>query len=442
VLDTGKIVKLCLNEGATEAEVYIVRKKSLLVKFSTNIDNIKLTENVGIGLRVAVGKRIAVLGVTDISDLGISEAIRSVVKIAKISPEDPGWVSLPSTLNKSPVSGTYDRKTANATVDESIERVRLSMEAVRIGSMYSRPVRGLLNISTEKVIIENSYSGPIERSETIVGFYINARSDYGGKTATFSKSRIERSLDQIPFEDLGKEAGEKAWEFTQAKGIKTGKYNLLINAETMASIIDVMLSQVISAEAVQKGRSPLGDKLGKQVFTELLTVIDDGLNGYRIGGREFDDEGIPTKRTVVIDKGVLKSFLYDTYTANKEGRESTGNAWRTLSTTPRPVPNRLVVQEGSASLDELLNETRNGLYVVSTIGEWLSNPISGSLNATITHAYIVKDGDVIATGKGAVVSADFYDIMKSKLVLIGKDVFNSWKVTAPSMLFSNIQIAG
>jgi len=161
-----------------------------------------------------------------------------------------------------------------------------------------------------------------------------------------------------------------------------------------------------------------------------------------VSSRSFDDEGYPTSDKAVFEGGVLKTYLYDTYTARKDGVESTGNALRTYSSNPTPSPNHLIVEPGDLSLEEIISEVREGVYVVRTIGEWLSNPVSGNLNATVTHAYIIRNGEIGKTCKGFVISGNFYEVFREKIELLSKEFRHSVRSSSPHILLKSVRLAG
>ena len=168
---------------------------------------------------------------------------------------------------------------------------------------------------------------------------------------------------------------------------------------------------------------------------------DNGVLPGGLGSREFDDEGIPTRVNTVIERGILKTFLYDTYTAYKEGKESTGNALRSYWSAPTPAPNNLILKVGDCSFDELISDVKEGIYIVTTIGEWLSNPVSGQLNATVTHGYLIKNGELTQPIGGFSISSNFYELIRSKVELLGKDLENYGSSYSPPVKVSEIIVA-
>jgi PmbA protein len=192
-------------------------------------------------------------------------------------------------------------------------------------------------------------------------------------------------------------------------------------------------------------------KVGQVVASEEVSMIDEGRMVGGIGTRQFDDDGTPQTMVPVIEKGRLRGFLYDSYTASKENRQSTGNAHRDVGAwaaspnymkTPSPYPNNLIVKPGDFSREELLNETRTGPYVAETNGEWLSNPISGDLSAAVSSGFLIENGELGKPVKGVIVSANFFDILKGKMNLRADDLDNSGPVYAPTTQVLDMTVAG
>ncbi|MDW8010919.1 MAG: metallopeptidase TldD-related protein, partial [Sulfolobales archaeon] len=209
-------------------------------------------------------------------------------------------------------------------------------------------------------------------------------------------------------------------------------------------VLQPLIVPAVCADSVQKGRSPLKNKVGSQVVSENLTIIDDGTHPGLVGTRGFDDEGVPTTRKYVIDRGVLKGFLYDTYTALIEGRNSTGNAFRSVPySTPVPWISNLIVEGGHGSLSDLVKDVRRGVVVYSTIGEWLSNPVSGLLNATITNGMYVENGEEKFPVKGVVISGNIYDVLKPVDIRVSSERESCFgRFVLPALYLPKITLAG
>jgi len=198
---------------------------------------------------------------------------------------------------------------------------------------------------------------------------------------------------------------------------------------TFGELFELMLGTSISALNVQEERSRFKGKIGEQVANEDFTIIDDGTLPEGFNTRISDDEGIPRQKTPVIEKGTLKSFLYDNYSAKREGRESTGNANRRaillgpapFAVQPRVAPSNLVLESRKGSLQDLIAEIQDGILVKgSMMGVLHSNFVTGDFSVTATNAFRIKNGQVAHPLKPCSVGGNFHESMKS-IMAIGND---------------------
>ncbi len=441
-MDVESILKLAMKYGASEAEIYLLTSRAVSLKTSDKIISSSSSKIASLGIRIAVGKKVAVVGTQDISDEGIKKAAYAAVHIAKASPEDPGWRGFNDKVGLTPVKGLWDKETAEAGPEELKKVADSALQAVFESSKYSKPIRGSFTTSSSIIELINSYGGPVKSEGTSATMSINVKAVVNGDEGTFNDFDASTSLRDLRAIERAREAGRRAPEFAEATKIRTGIYNVILDTLVASSFLNVMLSPALSALNIQEGRSPLKGKLMQEVLSPKLVIEDVGTDPELLSSRNFDDEGFPVSDKIVFEGGVLRTYLYDTYTAKKEGVESTGNAWRTYSSNPAPSPNHLVVKPGDSSLHEIISEVKEGVYVMRTIGEWLSNPVSGSLNATVTHAYLITNGEIKGTCKGFVISGNFYEVFKDKVRLLSKEFRHSIRASSPHILLKSVKLAG
>jgi PmbA protein len=436
-------IKRALNAGATEAEVYIQKRKQIRVEFAEKIENFKVTESTGLSVRVALNKKIATYSSSILNENEAGEAVAKAVKIARVTPEDPNWKHMNTDFGKAPAEGYYDETLEKLDYSEIVDTLLSSISAMKDFDKRVKPTRGILHLETSSISLSNSSGQTCSRDETHVTVWMRAKAEDSGMKSTGTEHREARFWKEVDLRNLALSAAEKAVKFLKAKPITGRKMSVIFKNQVFASILGVILSGPISADWVQKGRSPLSGKLSRKVASENITIVDNGLmrGGWRT--KPFDDEGHPTQKTPIIEKSVLKNYIYDTYTALKDDVKSTGNANRPYYwVIPQPMPNNLILEPGRASLEEVIRETREGIYVEETIGEWLSNPVSGNLNATVTHGFLVKNGELTEPIKGVVISGNFYELLKGGIEIIGKDLLNSVQNYSPTVKLSELTMAG
>jgi PmbA protein len=443
-MELGEIaVRKAIGAGASEAEAYLQRTSEIRVEFAEEIENLKTIESLGIGLRVAIGKKIASYSTSILNESEIGEAAVKAVKIAKVASEDPNWNHMNKKFGKSRAEGYYDEALKSVDYPEITETLVSAIDLIKNYDKRVSPTRGLLGIQTSTISIANSYNENCERKETLIGVWMSARAEDAGMKSTGQENQEARFWKEIKFKDLAVKAAEKAVKSLKAKPIPSQKTSAIIRNQIFANILGVLLSEPISADWVLEGRSPLSNKLGTKIASENVNILDDGLMRGGLRTRPFDDEGHPTQKTPIVEKGTCKNYLYDTYTALKGKAESTGNAQRyNYWSKPQPLPSNLVLKSGTASPEEIIQDTKNGIFIEETIGEWLSNPVSGNLNATVTHGYLIKNGELKEPIKGVVISGNFYELLKSGIETIGNDLRNSMQNYSPTVKLTELTIAG
>ncbi|MEM1916291.1 MAG: metallopeptidase TldD-related protein, partial [Ignisphaera sp.] len=251
------------------------------------------------------------------------------------------------------------------------------------------------------------------------------------------------TLREFDMNELIKNAVEVAVLTIRSKPIDTGSYNVIFMPQVLASILRTLIAPALRADQVQKNRSPLIKKLFSQVLSEEITIIDDGVAPNMIRSAPFDDEGVAMKRKTVVDKGVLLTYLYDTYTAYIDNQESTGNAVRHgLASPPVPDITNIILLPGTSSIENIVNDLKEAIVVYATIGEWLSNPVNGNLGATVVNAVYFKNGTPLHGVKGVTISGNIYNLLDRDLVAVSRDIELVGNMLVPAICSKNVAIAG
>ena len=193
---------------------------------------------------------------------------------------------------------------------------------------------------------------------------------------------------------------------------------------------------------MQRGQSPFKDKIGEKVASENLTINDDGLFESGLRTSVFDGEGVPHQKTPVIEKGVLRNFLYDNYSAKKDGKESTGNASRAgyLSTPSIDTTNFHIIP-GDKTSDEMLREVDDGLIVYFLQGAHSSNPVSGEFSVVATPAWKIEKGEITHCSRGVMLAGNVFELLKNVNV-VGCNERQMGTLIAPWIMVENVRIVG
>ena len=250
-------------------------------------------------------------------------------------------------------------------------------------------------------------------------------------------SRLFSGLDVTV---IGKKAASNALTLLGARTAPTIKCPVLFTPYAAVNFLEVFIS-AFSADSVQKGKSLLKHKIGETIASGTFNLIDDGLLPGGLGTAPFDDEGVSMTQKELIRDGRLQRFLYDTYTAAKEGTSSTGNGLRGgYSSTPHVGPTNLYVPKGDSSRESIILEMGKGIEIMEIMGMHTANPISGDFSVGVSGVWI-ENGKPAHPIRGGAIAGNFIDLLK-KVEKIGSDLRFFGGVGSPSLLVSDLSVSG
>lgn len=266
-------------------------------------------------------------------------------------------------------------------------------------------------------------------------------------------NRVEGDDVLILYDQLGTSVWEDDYlafarrlveKLTMARNITTIKPRKMpvLFAPTGTLALMLPLSEGLNGKSVYKGTSPIKDKVGEKLFDEKITFIDDGTIDGKFASASFDDEGVPHRRNVLVDKGVLKGFVYDLKTAAQSGVESTGNGSRQLFYPPDPAFTNMVIQPGETPLRDMLAEMDEGIIVEDVLGIGQGNIISGAFSNPLALAYKVVKGEIVGRVKDLSIAGNIYDLLKNVAAVSHEAQWVYSTFYAPYILMPEMNVAG
>jgi PmbA protein len=210
-----------------------------------------------------------------------------------------------------------------------------------------------------------------------------------------------------PFRRLG----ERLELAKRSASIQSGQMPVLFSP-TGALVLGLPLMLGLNGKNVYTGISPMANKVDQKLFDDKLTVLDDATIDGKFGSASHDDEGVPHRRNVLVDRGVLKGFLYDLKTAAQSGTESTGNGSRGLFSPPRPSPSNLIFQAGQTPLADLIASIDEGLLVENVLGLGQGNVISGAFSNSVSLAFKIEKGEIVGRVKDVSIAGNVYELLQ------------------------------
>lgn len=440
IYDTAIIaLKKAMQKGVDEAEVFITKSKSI----STQVDNNRITGSymaveMGAGIRVVVDKKIGFASTNKIDVGSLEKTIEQAVSIAKTNEPDEYWPGFPEPSDYKVPEGIYSPELARMDEEAVVEKTKFMLEKL-LEDKRIVVVWGSLSVNVSSVAIVNSNGvANVEHvTAAVVSADVIAR-DGGDVTPVVYDYSLSRIM-MPPIESFAEKLKDHALNSLKPVKIEQGKMPVILYPMAVNEILSYTLSNAISGDNVVRGRSVLAGKEGQQVFSNKLTIVDDGLLKHGWYTSIFDGEGVPMQETVVIEKGVVKNFLFDTYWAARYGAKSTGNAGRqSYRGTPVVTPTNLVIKPGDMSSHEIIAETRRGLLVYGLQGAHSSNPETGEFSVVATPAWYIKDGELKPV-RGVMISGNVYECLK-KLEYVGRDVEQKGHWVSPYLRLEEVNI--
>jgi PmbA protein len=438
------IVRRAMSGGATAAEC-VVREGdefSTLVRLG-QVETLKESGSKSIGVRVFFGQRAASTYSSDFSREGLDRMVSSALALAKITSEDPfGGIPEASQLGSLPGDlALYHEDVYSLPGHDRIDYARRAEKAaLDFDPRIKNSEGGSFDAATGHKVLANSHGfvGEYRRSYCSVAAVPIAQSENGAmqRDYWYSVARTLKKLD--PPEQVGKIAAERTLRRLGARKAKTAHVPVVFDPMVSTSILEHIFEGV-NGDSVYRGASFLAGKLGQKIAGDNVVVIDDGTMPGGFGTSPFDGEGVPTRRTLVIENGVLKSYLLNTYTAKKLGLQTTGNASRGLAGMPGIGPGNYFLQPGSKTPKQLISGIKEGLYVTEFLGQGV-NLVTGDYSRGASGLWI-SGGELTYPVEEITVAGNLKELFFN-ISEIANDLEFRGAVAAPTIRVDGLTVGG
>lgn len=407
------------------------------------VESFTFADSRGIGVRVIRGQRVGYAYAADPGEHDVDDLVRRARESSGFAEPDEGN-ALPALVPVEPLPGIY--RESQRSVDTS-RKVSLALELERAAVSAHPEVRKVeaagYGDSASWVAIASTKGGPLTYARTDSWVTVSTLAERDGETQTGFSFALGREMDDLDWETAAREAALRAGRLLGGSKPRSDRMPVVLDPVAAASFLGV-LAGALSAESVLKGRSLLAGRVGQEVGATSVTLVDDGRLPEGPAVAPLDDEGVPTARTPLIENGVLRGFLHNTYTAVKAGEGSTGNAGRGgYRTVPGVSPTNFFLEPGGASPEELLAQAGRGVYVQEVTGLHSgANPISGEFSVGATGLRI-EDGNLSSALREMTIASTLLDVLRSVLAL-GSDLrFPVGSgLGAPTVLIAEMTVGG
>ena len=438
------VVARATRAGATQAEA-IVREGdefSTVVRLGA-VETLKESGSRGMGLRVFIGQRTASTYTSDFTEEGIEKLVSHAVQLARVSSEDP-FAGLPQREEFGQLKHDLDLYYADVYSLPSAERIdyakRAESAALAVDTRLTNSDGASFDAATGRKVLANSlgFVGEYQRSYCSVSAVPIAQDTNGAMQRDwwFSSARTLTKLDSP--ESVGREAARRTLRRLGARKIATTQVPIVFDPIVARSIIEHIFEGA-NGDAIYRGSSFFAGKLGEQIASSNVTVVDDGTMVGGFGSSPFDGEGVPTRRTVVVDKGILNSYLLNTYTARKLNMKTTGNASRGLAGNPGIGAGNFYLENGTESPADIIKNVGRGLYVTEFLGFGV-NMTTGDYSRGASGLWI-ENGELTYPVEEITVAGNLKEMFKN-IVAIGNDLVFRSSVAAPTIRIDGLTVAG
>jgi PmbA protein len=439
------LVEQAMDAGASDAEVVLYEGDEFeAVVRKGEVEQLKDSGSRAAGLRVFLGARTASTSTSDLTPAGLARLVSGAVALAQVTSEDP-FAGLPDTSSFGKLEGDlrlYSEDTVSLAAADRIDLARRADAATFVADPRITNSRGgSFDAGSGHKILANSrgFAGEYRRTLCSLSASPIAQSADGQMQRDYWYSSARSAATLEAPESIGAEAARRALRRLGARSVATQQVPVVFSPEVARSIVGNIF-EAANGSLIYHQSSFFAGKLGQSVAAPELTVIDDGTLAGGFGTSPFDGEGLPTRRTVILENGVLKNYLLNSYIGRKLNLPSTGNASRGLAGAPGIGAGNLFLTSSAAlPPHSLLANVRSGLYVTELIGQGV-NMVTGDYSRGASGLWI-ENGELTYPVEGITIAGNLQRMFRD-ITAVGDDLHFRSSVAAPTLRIDGMTIAG
>lgn len=433
-----KALEISLDIGCDEAEIYSSTIKRIEVFFEKNDLQIARSQiEDGVGIRAFKNKGLGFSSVNSFDEKKIEEAIRNSYILAKSNPKDE-FNSLPKSQKITKIKGIYDPDSKTFSTSNALKfGLVMINEAKNYDSRVTVDSASFEAVIGESAIV-NSNGIRIEESSSLFNYYVMGMAVDGEEVSSFDyQFDGKRFINEIDVKTVALEFAKNVIGSLGAEKGESFVGSVILSPNSVFELLIPSLLFSINANNVQKNMSKLSGKIEEKVASNLLTITDNGLLLYGLGSSSFDREGVPHKPINIIENGKLISYMYNTYTANKEGRLSTGHASGGARTVPVIGPTNFIIKSGDTNYEDMISNIDKGIIVTRFSGN--TNPVSGDFSGVVKGGYLIKNGKIIKPIIETLISGNIFEALP-KICAISKETKWVYSTNLPYIAIEDVNV--
>lgn len=424
-----------LKQQAEQVEVLNLQDEKTTVEYEANqLKTCTVAETKGTAVRVIRNGRLGFAASTD-STL-MDKLAANALESASYGDKAPFSFAEPQTAS---AVRTFDKAVAELPIPRLVEIGKEILDLILPVEPEAR-----CNVSVERSIV----SADIRNDRGLNVSFQNSPLSIGVEISRVEGDDVLILYDQIgttiwddDYLEFARRMVEKLKMARTITSIKPGKMPVLFSPSGSLAL-GFPLSQALNGKEVYKGTSPIALKVGEKLFDDKITVADDGTLDGKFASASFDDEGVPHRRNLLVENGVLKGFIYDLKTAAQSGVQSTGNASRGLFNPPNPSFSNFILQAGQTPLKDMLAGIDEGIWVEDLLGLGQGNTISGAFSNPLALAFKIEKGEIVGRVKDLSIAGNIYDLLKDVSAVSRESQWVYSTFQAPYILLPEMNVAG
>ncbi len=425
-----------LQSQAEQFELLDLQNEKTTVEYEANqLKTCTVAETKGAAVRVIRKGKLGFSASTD--SAALDKLVANALESAAYGDPAPFSFAHP---RPAPIVRTFDRAVADLPIARLVEIGKEILDLILPVEPNAR-----CNVSLERSLVSASIRNQkgldvaFRTSPLSIGVEIDR---IEGDDVLILYDQLGTTTWQDNYLDFVRRLVQKLERARTITSLKPGKMPVLF-APTGALALALPLTQGLNGKEVYKGTSPMRGKVGEKLFDEKITVVDDGTIDGKFASASYDDEGVPRRRNVLIERGVLKGFVYDLKTAAQSGVESTGNASRGgLFYPPEPSFTNLILQPGETPLEAMLAGIDEGLLVEDLLGLGQGNILSGAFSNPLALAFKIEKGEIVGRVKDLSIAGNIYDLLKNVAAVSQEAQWVYSTFYAPYVLIEEMMVAG
>ncbi len=422
-----------LSTQAEQVEIVNVESESTTVKFEANrLKTSQVEETKGIAARVVKDGHLGFAASSDLK--AMDQLVTNVLESATYGDEVP--IVFPGPQD-GPEVRTFDATITDLPIPRMVEIgqeiLDLLLDIEPDARIDVELTRGIQRLSLRN---QTGAEVMFKRSPLSIFFMINR---VKGDDVLMMFDVMGTTVWDEDYMAFARRQAEKLRLAQRSATIQSGRMPVLFSP-TGALVLGLPLMQGFDGKNVYKGTSPMRDRLGEKLFDDKITITDDPTLDGKFGSAAYDDEGVAHQRTVLIEEGVLKHFLYDLKTAAQAGAETTGNGSRGLFGEPYPAPTNLIFGKGTTPLSDILSGIKEGILVEDVLGLGQGNVISGAFSNPLGLAFKIENGEIVGRVKDVSIAGNVYEVLQDVAAVSQETEWVYNNLNLPTMLLENMNV--